>query len=66
MIDYAVIGKRLKNARVSLNLTQSELANELGVSTGYICQVECGDKCFNLSRLENSLVHLFNYSQFNY
>lgn len=52
MIDYAVIGKRLKSARVSHNLTQTELANELGVSTGYVCQVECGDKCFNLKRLE--------------
>lgn len=52
MIDYAIVGKRLKNARLSHNLTQTELANELGVSTGYICQVESGDKCFNLNRLE--------------
>jgi len=52
MIDYAIIGKRLKDARISHNLTQAELANEIGVSTGYICQVESGDKCFNLKRLE--------------
>lgn len=52
MIDYAIIGKRLKNARISHNLTQTELANEIGVSNGYICQVESGDKCFNLNRLE--------------
>lgn len=52
MIDYAIIGKKIKDARISRNLTQTELASELGVSTGYICQVEAGDKCFNLNRLE--------------
>lgn len=52
MIDYAIIGKRIKSARISQNLTQTELASELGVSTGYVCQVESGDKCFNLKRLE--------------
>ena len=52
MIDYAIVGKKLKEARLSLNLTQTELAKEIGVSTGYICQVESGDKCFNLKRLE--------------
>ena len=52
MIDYAIIGKRLKDARIARNLTQTEVANEIGVSTGYICQVESGDKCFNLNRLE--------------
>ena len=54
MIDYALIGKKLRNARISRNLTQSELAEELGVSTGYICQIECGDKCFNLKRLKEA------------
>jgi len=52
MIDYALIGKKLREARVSRKLTQTELAEELGVSTGYICQIEQGDKCFNLKRLE--------------
>lgn len=52
MIDYTIVGKKLRDARISRKLTQTELAEELGVSTGYICQVECGDKCFNLNRLE--------------
>ena len=52
MIDYTIIGKKLRDARIAHNLTQAELADELGVSTGYICQVECEDKCFNLKRLE--------------
>ena len=52
MIDYITIGKKLKDARLDKNLTQSELASELGVSIGYISQVESGDKCFNLKRFE--------------
>ncbi len=52
MIDYTIVGDRLKSARIFHKLTQSELANELGVSTGYVCQVEHGDKCFNLNRWE--------------
>jgi len=52
MIDYISIGKKLKDARLTKNITQSELAEELGVSIGYISQVESGDKCFNLKRLE--------------
>lgn len=52
MIDYITVGKKLKNLRLAKKLTQSELANELGVSIGYISQVESGDKCFNLDRLQ--------------
>ena len=52
MIDYITVGKKVKDARLSQNLTQSELAEELGVSIGYISQVESGDKCFNLKRFE--------------
>lgn len=52
MIDYISVGKKIKDARLNQNLTQSELADELGVSIGYISQVESGDKCFNLKRLE--------------
>jgi len=59
MINYALIGKKLKDARISKKLTQAELAEELGVSTGYICQIEHGDKCFNLRRLEE-VANLFD------
>ena len=52
MIDYITIGKKLKDARLNHKMTQSELAEELGVSVGYISQVESGDKCFNLKRFE--------------
>lgn len=52
MIDYVVVGKKVRNARMDKNITQTELANELGVSVGYISQIESGDKCFNLKRIE--------------
>ena len=52
MIDYSLIGKKIREARNIKNLTQTELANEIGVSTGFICQIENGEKCFNLKRLE--------------
>lgn len=58
MIDYSLIGKKIRKVRISHNLTQTELAEELGVSTGYICQVERGDKCFNLTRL-NEIAKVF-------
>ena len=59
MIDYSLIGKKIREARTIKNLTQVELAKELGVSTGYICQIENGEKCFNLSRLE-AVAKIFN------
>lgn len=59
MINYSLIGKKIRDERISHNLTQTEFAKELGVSTGYICQVECGDKCFSLKRL-NDVATFFN------
>lgn len=53
MVDYNVIGKRVKQARKEKNMTQSKLADELGVTVGYISQVENGVKCFNLKRFDH-------------
>ena len=52
MLDYNVIGRKIKEERVNKNISQVELANKLGVSTGYISQIESGQKCFNLKRFE--------------
>ena len=52
MLNYVVIGKKIKNLRIEKGMKQGELAKKLGVSVGYISQVESGDKCFNLKRLE--------------
>ena len=51
MIDYKLIGKRIKQARVNLNLTQQALAEKLDVSTNYLSKVEGGHEKPNLDFL---------------
>lgn len=45
---YAVsdqaIGRRIRESRKSLHMTQEELAQQLGVSTSYISFLECGKR----------------------
>ena len=52
MLNYEIIGKKIKNLRIEKGMSQGTFAKELGVSVGYVSQVESGDKCFNLKRLE--------------
>ena len=52
MVNYKEVGKRIRNARTEKKITQEKFAEMLGVSTGYISQVESGQKCFNLKRLK--------------
>lgn len=40
--DYTIMGQRIKLRRKELNLTQSELAETLGVSPNHISSIECG------------------------
>ena len=58
-MDYAVIGERIRKARKEVNMTQEEFADEIGVSVGYINQIETGKKCFNLKRF-NEIVSIFD------
>ena len=41
-VDYKLIGNRIKAERKKQNMTQEKLAEKLGVSVGYISQVERG------------------------
>ena len=41
-IDYKLIGERIKRVRKSNGMTQDLLAEKLGVSIGYVSQVERG------------------------
>jgi transcriptional regulator with XRE-family HTH domain len=54
MVNYKEVGKRIRNARSDKKITQEKFAEMLGVSTGYISQVESGQKCFNLKRLKET------------
>ena len=41
-IDYKIIGERIKSERKIVGLTQELLAEKLGVTVGYVSQVERG------------------------
>lgn len=50
-IDYALIGKRIKNKRTELKITQEQMANDLNLSTFYISKIENGKSCATLDTL---------------
>ena len=50
-LDYAVIGERLKKARIDSNLTQEKLAEKLDVSIAFLSRIERGSSHISLKRL---------------
>ena len=54
MLDYVEVGKRIRRARTEKRITQEKFAELIGVSTGYISQIESGLKCFNLKRFKQA------------
>lgn len=61
-IDYSIVGKRLKKARLEKNLTQESLAEKLDISVAYISRVESGSSHVNLKRL-NQICALLDISE---
>ena len=51
MIDYSVIGRRIKTYRKSAGFSQEALAEKLDVSSKYISQIECGVSEISLKRI---------------
>ena len=51
MIDYAVMGRRLKRRRNQAGLTQEQVARELRVTSAYISRVERGTTRLSLKML---------------
>ena len=51
MLDYNVIGLRLRRARADKGLTQQELAEKTGLAVAFISRVERGSTHINLKRL---------------
>ena len=51
MLDYNVIGLRLRRARADKGLTQQELAEKTGLSVAFISRIERGSSHINLKRL---------------
>jgi len=50
-IDYKMLGKRLKDSRLSAKKTQEQIAEHLDVSVSYISQVERGVTKISLDTL---------------
>lgn len=51
MINYEIIGSRIKELRLQKQLTQEKLAESLGVSSEYMSKIENGRVEINLKRL---------------
>jgi len=52
-MDYRAVGKRIRNERVNIELTQAELAEKVNVTTAYIGQIERGERKFSIETLLN-------------
>ena len=61
-IDYSVIGSRIKQARLSKNLTQEDLADQIDISVAFLSRVERGNSHINLKRL-NQICGLLDVSE---
>ena len=53
MVDYSIIGERIKRYRKKMNMTQAQLAENLNVSTSYMSQIERGKACCSLFKLDD-------------
>ncbi len=57
-MDYKLLGKNIKEARKSLNMTQEQLAEKIDVSTVFISQIENGTRKPSLETLYKLSVSL--------
>jgi len=52
MVDFKIIGKRIRNRRKDLLITQENLAARLNVTTSYISLIERGKSKSSLNHLD--------------
>lgn len=50
-MDYSILGKRIREERLKLNLTQEKLAEDIYISTAYLGQIERGERSVTLDKL---------------
>ncbi len=50
-MNYISLGKRIKEERLKLNLTQEKLAESVDISTSYMGQIERGERNVTLDTL---------------
>ena len=51
MLDYKIIGERIKKARNIRGMTQDRLSQEIGVSIAFLSRIERGSSHISLKRL---------------
>ena len=51
VVDYSLLGKRIREERLRLNLTQEKLAEDVEISTAYMGQIERGERSVTLDKL---------------
>lgn len=50
-MDYNMLGKRIREERLRLNLTQERLSEDIEISTAYLGQIERGERSLTLDKL---------------
>jgi len=50
-MDYIALGRRIREERLKMNLTQEKLAEDIDISTAYVGQIERGDRNLTLDKL---------------
>jgi transcriptional regulator with XRE-family HTH domain len=50
-MDYSLLGKRIREERLKMSLTQEKLAEEVNISTAYLGQIERGERSVTLDKL---------------
>ena len=50
-MDYSLLGKRIREERLKMSLTQEKLAEDVNISTAYLGQIERGERSVTLDKL---------------
>lgn len=50
-MDYKFLGRRIRQERLKLGLTQEKLAEDINISTAYLGQIERGERSMTLDKL---------------
>lgn len=58
MIDYSLIGSRIRERRLKMGITQEILAEKVGISIVYLSKIENGRVCPTLEMISNICTEL--------
>ena len=61
-MEQQALGKRIREERLKLNLTQERLAEDVNLSTAYIGQIERGERSLTLENLGVTIDYLLSDS----